>query len=232
MATQSALQYRLTITHSCTHSHADGSSGAVRVRWHSARKEPGIELATFAVTSQPRCLLSYCRPYPMIRLGSRPLQTLPHRQTLWSPTGSEEAQQGAVDVVTVPFPLKNEVDHAEVPALDDQRAAGGGQGQLLHRGYVVMQDLEEGEREVDQRNTRSFFFCSSNVSESLVNEETNRRTSRLSLIAQSSALCNGVFYKNKGLYIAILLTPKVLLLWLIFCNSLKYFANTKISFQV
>ena len=76
-----------------------------------------------------------------------------------SPTGSEKAQQGAVDVVAVALPLENKVDHAEVPALDDQRAARGGEGQLLHRGYVVVQDLEE-----DQRGgpaTRwDFIFCS------------------------------------------------------------------------
>lgn len=43
--------------------------------------------------------------------------------------------------MAVSLPLDHKVDHPEVATLDDQRAAGGGQGELLHRRYVVVQNL-------------------------------------------------------------------------------------------
>ena len=72
MATQSALQYCLTITHSCTHSHTDDGNGppckvtAVRVRclaqWHlNTQEEPRIEPATLQLPADPLNHLSYCR---------------------------------------------------------------------------------------------------------------------------------------------------------------------------
>ena len=64
------------------------------------------------------------------------------------------------------------MDHSEVPTLDDQRAAGGGEGQLLHRGYVVVQDLGEGQRGGPARHW-GFSFCS-NASESSVKEQTSK----------------------------------------------------------
>lgn len=39
------------------------------------------------------------------------------------------------------------MNHPEVATLDDQRAAGGGEGQLLHRRDVVVQNLRTAERE-------------------------------------------------------------------------------------
>lgn len=62
-----------------------------------------------------------------------------------TPTRPKEVKERAVDVVAVPLSLHHKVDQPEVAALDDQRAAGGGQGQLLHCGYVVVQDLQRSE---------------------------------------------------------------------------------------
>lgn len=39
------------------------------------------------------------------------------------------------------------MNHPEVATLDDQRAAAGGEGLLLHRRYVVVQNLCMTERE-------------------------------------------------------------------------------------
>lgn len=65
------------------------------------------------------------------------------------PTRMQKMQQRAVDVMAVSFPLYHKMNHPEVTTLDDQRATSGGQGELLHRGYVVMQNLQtrEGERQ-------------------------------------------------------------------------------------
>lgn len=49
--------------------------------------------------------------------------------------------------MAVPLPLDHKVNHPEVAALDDQRAPRGGKGQLLHRRYVVVQNLHMAERD-------------------------------------------------------------------------------------
>lgn len=71
--------------------------------------------------------------------------------TVFKLTGSQEAQKRAVNVVAVPLPLNHKVNHPEVAALDDKRAAGGGEGLFLHRCYVVVQNLHTKEERVDQR---------------------------------------------------------------------------------
>lgn len=45
------------------------------------------------------------------------------------------------------------MNHPKVATLDDQRAACGGQGELLHRRYMVMQNLHRrGEVQEQQRD--------------------------------------------------------------------------------
>lgn len=58
------------------------------------------------------------------------------------PTGPQKTQQRAVNVVAIPFSLYHKVNHPEVATLDDQRTPRGGKGELFHRRYVVMQNLQ------------------------------------------------------------------------------------------
>lgn len=44
--------------------------------------------------------------------------------------------------MAVSFSLHHKMNHPEVATLDDQGTACGGQGELLHRRYVVMQNLQ------------------------------------------------------------------------------------------
>lgn len=57
------------------------------------------------------------------------------------PTWPEKPEQRAVDIVAVSFTWDYKMNHPEVPALDEQRAAASGQRKLLHRRYVVVKDL-------------------------------------------------------------------------------------------
>lgn len=63
-----------------------------------------------------------------------------------TPTRSQETQQRAVDVVAVSFSLHHKMNHPEVAALNEERAARRRQGQLLHRCYVVMQNLDDSQK--------------------------------------------------------------------------------------
>lgn len=40
----------------------------------------------------------------------------------------------------------HKVNGPEIAALDEERAAAGGQGELLYRRHVVMEDLQEHQR--------------------------------------------------------------------------------------
>lgn len=60
------------------------------------------------------------------------------------PTRMQKMQQRAVDVVAVSLSLYHKMNNPEVTTLDDQRTACGGQGQLLHGGYMVVQNLQGG----------------------------------------------------------------------------------------
>lgn len=64
--------------------------------------------------------------------------------------------------MAVPLPLHHKVNHPEVAALDDQRAAGGGEGLLLHRRYVVVQYLHTA-RDGGERNRRKALRFSSGL---------------------------------------------------------------------
>ena len=72
MAAQSALQYRLTFTHSCTHSHTEtaSGSGAVRVRRRLAQGPLHTQIggardrtSNLQAPASPLCLLSPMRPH-------------------------------------------------------------------------------------------------------------------------------------------------------------------------
>lgn len=56
-------------------------------------------------------------------------------------------QQRAVDVMAVSFSLYHKMNHPEVTTLNDQWTSCGGEGELLHRGYMVVQNLQGRERE-------------------------------------------------------------------------------------
>lgn len=64
----------------------------------------------------------------------------------------QKMQERAVDVMAVSFPLYHKMNHPEVTALDDQRTPSGGQGELFHRGYVVVQNLQrrQGEKKMQK----------------------------------------------------------------------------------
>lgn len=77
--------------------------------------------------------------------GPRCKQRITQREggrEMLKPTGLQKAQQRAVNVVAVSFPRDHKMNHPEVATLDDQRTACGGQRQLLHWGYVVMENLQ------------------------------------------------------------------------------------------
>lgn len=56
-----------------------------------------------------------------------------------------ELEQGGEHVVAVPLLPNHKVSHVEVLAVDEQGVPSRGQGQLLHAGDVVVQDLEKRE---------------------------------------------------------------------------------------
>lgn len=56
-------------------------------------------------------------------------------------TWSQQPEQRAVDVMAVTLSRDHKVDQPEIPALNEERAATGCEGQLLHGGNVVMKDL-------------------------------------------------------------------------------------------
>lgn len=80
--------------------------------------------------------------FPRARL--RALQSFPG-QTSMPSTWLGELEQGGEHVLAVPLLPNDKVSHVEVLAVDEQGVPGRGQGQLLHAGDVVMQDLENRE---------------------------------------------------------------------------------------
>lgn len=51
------------------------------------------------------------------------------------------------------------MNHPEVTTLDDQRTARGGQGELLHGGYMVMQNLlGKGRRDRAREKERIYYI--------------------------------------------------------------------------
>lgn len=56
-----------------------------------------------------------------------------------------ELEQGSEHILAVPLLPNHKVSHVEVLAVDEQGVPSRGQGQLLHAGDVVVQDLEKRE---------------------------------------------------------------------------------------